>query len=58
MSNLEAFMMMHYWLTFAAGVTVGVLAGLFLATAANCWQNHETRLEVRTRGDEHAEGLE
>lgn len=49
MNNLEAFM---------AGVTVGVFTGIFLAYWGNRWQNHDTRLEVRTRGDEHAEGLE
>lgn len=54
MSNLEAFMIIHPWHLPAALLIIGFLAGLLCRPLMDRAQNHEARLEVRTRDvDEH-----
>lgn len=58
MNSLEAFMIIHPWHIPFATLILGFMAGLLVKAIIDKVQDHDTRLEVRTRGDEHAEGLE
>lgn len=54
MNRLEAFMIIHPWHIPVALLILGFLAGLLVKAIVDKVQDHETRLEVRTRDvDEH-----
>lgn len=52
MSMIEFAMTIHPWWTLSTGALLGFLLGLLVKAIVDKVQDHETHLEVRTRGED------